>query len=218
MPPNGSRPAHEPAHSNETMDSKTRTGFELLKRSPTKKPHGVRARYVKGCRCVPCRAANSRYATGRELERLKGNQNEYQQATKARSHLLRLQKKGVGYKEVAKRTAISASIILNIRKGTRKNIRALTARKILAVTADARAAAATVPAAESWRRLRWLIEKGGFTKTALARMLGSKAKVPALQVQKDRVLVKTARKIQRLYDQYNWPSHRTRSKQRTTET
>ena len=200
------------------MDSKTRTRIELLKRSPTKKPHGVRARYVQGCRCVPCRAANSRYATGRTLERLKGNQNDCQQATEARSHLLMLQKKGVGYKQVAKKTGISPGIILNIRKGTRKNIRALTSRKILAVTADERAAAATVPARESWRRLRWLIEKGGFTKTALARMLGSKAKVPGLQVQKDRVRVKTARRIKRLYEQYNWPSHRDGTEQRSTET
>ena len=69
------------------------------------------------------------------------------------------------------------------------------------------------PGGESWKRLRWLIEKAGFTKSALARMLGSKEEVPRLQVRKDRVRVKTARKIKRLYDQYNWPSHRDGTKQ-----
>ena len=127
---------HSPGR--QRMDSKTTARIELLKQSPTEKPHGVRARYMHGCRCVPCRAANSRYATRRTLERLKGNHNGYQETTEARSHLLFLQKKGVGYRQVASNTGISPGIILQIRNGTRRNIRALNARRILAVTVAAR--------------------------------------------------------------------------------
>ena len=39
------------------------------------KPHGTRIRYVGGCRCLPCRAANSRYESERQAARKLGDWN-----------------------------------------------------------------------------------------------------------------------------------------------
>ena len=167
-----------------------------------RRPHGDRIRYMAGCRCLPCRAANSRYETPRAEQRRKGNSNPLVGTTAVRLHLVRLSRVGVGYRQVARVAKVNAGILFKIRAGDRDNIRAQSARRVLEVTAQHLAPAATVPARLTWKRLDWLLGQG-FTKSALARKLGSTAKVPSLQVRRGRVLVRTARRVKRIYDFYN---------------
>ena len=48
-------------------------------------PHGVRARYSIGCRCVPCRKANSEYESARARARKAGSTPSAPPMTKAAS-------------------------------------------------------------------------------------------------------------------------------------
>ena len=120
-----------------------------------------------------------------------------------RRHLKALSRRGVGYKQVAKASGTNPGILLEIRQGRRTRMRAQNARRVLAVTAAAaRAPAARVAAGPTWRRLRWLLDEGGFTKTRLAQLLGSRGRTPSLQVGKERVLARTAERVKRLYEYY----------------
>jgi hypothetical protein len=91
---------------------------------------------------------------------------------------------------------VAFSIVAKIRSGARRQIRAATARRILAVTVDARADGATVPAGPTWRLIRLLLEEG-YTKGRLAQELG--AATPALQLGHRRVLASTAVRVERLH-------------------
>lgn len=163
------------------------------------KPHGVRVRYILGCRCLPCRAANSRYETERAAARKNGDWNGLVSSAAARAHLRKLRRRGVGRRAVADVTGISQTILQGIASGSRVQCRKRTETAILAVDSDARSGASIVPAGRTWTILRRLLNEG-YTKTELARRLGSKAKTPALQIRTDFVLASTAAKVERLYN------------------
>ena len=86
-----------------------------------------------------------------------------------------------------------------IASGSRAQCRKRTETAILAVDGDARSDASIVSAGRTWTILRRLLAEG-YTKTELARRLGSKAKTPSLQIQTDFVLASTAAKVERLYN------------------
>ena len=179
----------------EQAEAATAARIDELKRRPTTQPHGTRARYMHGCRCVPCRAANSRYECRRQLERLKGRANGCTSTEQVQQHLLRLSRQGIGYKQVAKAARVNPGALQQVRLGLRKQMRAQSVARVLAVGAEARAPGALVPAGPTLRRIEWLL-KEGFTQTALARMLGSKAKQPTLQIGRDWVEAGTAAKVE----------------------
>lgn len=99
---------------------------------------------------------------------------------------------------VAEAANLATSIVFSIRTGERKRIRARTARRILAVTTACRGDAALVSAARTWQLISLLLDEG-YTRTALARLLGSTSKTPALQIRRDRVTARTAANVERLY-------------------
>ena len=53
-------------------------------------PHGTRHRYLGGCRCVPCRAANSRYACERAAAQRAGDGRGFVPATLVLGHIQNL--------------------------------------------------------------------------------------------------------------------------------
>ena len=160
------------------------------------KPHGTRLKYMAGCKCLRCRAANSRYECERSASRLAGDWNGLVPATAARHHLFRLSKQGVGRRAVSAACDVSLTIIGSIRSGTRTQIRKRTQDRILGVTRHAVSDAALVPANETWRQINALIEEG-FTKAELARRLG--LETPALQLGRSRILARTAARVDRLF-------------------
>ncbi len=163
------------------------------------RPHGTRLRYLAGCKCFQCRRSNSDYERARSEARAAGDWNGTVSAASARRHLEKLSAAGVGRRAVAAASNVGATIIANVRSGRQTRIRARSERKILAVTVDLAFDGATVPAAATWRRIEWLIEEG-FTKIRIAEAIGQKR---ALQLGKDRVTVKHAAAIKRLYERFS---------------
>jgi hypothetical protein len=166
--------------------------------SPESWPHGVRARYVAGCRCDDCRRANREYAASRAKAKVYGRDNGLVDAAPVRAHLRALSRKGVGRRAVAAATDVAESLIQLVVRGQQKQVRATTARRLLAVTAQARGDASLVPAGPTWKRLEALLVTR-FTEAGLARRLGSKAKAPKIQIRRDKVLASTEAKVERLY-------------------
>jgi hypothetical protein len=164
--------------------------------APEHWPHGVRARYTSGCRCEECRRAAREYAHGRALARIRGDWNGLVDARPIRRHLRALSRRGVGHRSVAAASDVSHTVIVEILSGKKKQVRARTAKRVLAVTPDAIADHALVSAKSTWWRVGRLRYEG-FTKAAIARRLGHK--MPALQIGKERVLARTALAIEKLY-------------------
>lgn len=164
-----------------------------------RRSHGDRLRYMAGCRCLPCRCANARYEQQRLAARRRGEWNGLVSAGPARAHLRKLSHAGVGYKTAADAASVARSVVAKIVQGQRSQIRAQTAKRLLEITADARADHSTVPAAKTWRRINQLLEEG-FTKTRLARELGMRT--PALQISKTRVLACTELAVEKLWRRY----------------
>jgi len=160
------------------------------------RPHGDRLRYIGGCRCAECRAANSRYECERARARKAGDWNGVVSAERARAHLRQLARKGVGRRAVQAATDLPESILHEIRHGRRPRIRARTERKILAVTPAVRADHSYVSAGRLWQRLNQLLEEG-FSKSFLARQLGYVG--PGLQFSRTRVTAKSDARVERLH-------------------
>lgn len=132
------------------------------------KPHGERVRYMQGCRCMLCRAANSRYETERAALRRIGQGNGLVPADRARRHVEKLSRAGVRRRSVAAAAGVAASIIADIRKGERTQIRRDTERRILAVDAGAVAGKGLVDAGPTWRLIDQMVADG-YTKYQIAR-------------------------------------------------
>jgi len=118
-------------------------------------------------------------------------------ARRARLHIVKLGRLGVGYKQVADVASVPTCIVMRIRSGRRKKIRARTERRILAVNRHAIAKHAVIPAGPTWRRINFLL-KEGLTKAELGRRLGYAC---AIQYNKDRITASNALKVERLYRQ-----------------
>ena len=161
-------------------------------------PHGTRHRYLGGCHCVPCRAANSRYSTERAAAQRAGDWRGLVPAEPVLKHIAKLSKAGVGYKAVAAAAGLARSTMQKIITGKQRKIRKHHADRILAVDRTAVADCALVPAGRTWTLLNELLE-AGYTKTFLAKQLGNRAKRPSLHIQADRITALTASKVERLY-------------------
>lgn len=136
-----------------------------------RKPHGTRIRYVAGCRCLPCRAANSNYEHQRADRRKAGAGNQLVPAGRARAHLSTLSHNHIGRRSVARLSGVSAGVLWSIRAGRRRRIRKQTERRILQVTVRLAQANTLVKAGPTWKRIDRLLHEG-FSKGELARRLG----------------------------------------------
>jgi hypothetical protein len=121
------------------------------------------------------------------------------EAGPVRKHLVALSAAGVGLREVADIAGVSRSVLSLIKSGRRTQLRAQAARAVLRVDASVTTEATRVPAAPTWVLLHELLALG-LTRGRIARMLGSKAKTPALQIGKQPLIVaRTALAVERLH-------------------
>jgi hypothetical protein len=162
----------------------------------SRRDHGDRLRYMGGCRCDLCRAANSRYECERARARKAGDWNGIVPAVRARAHLKKLSRQGVGRRAVQAATDIADSVLFKIRSGERSQIRARTERKILAVNKAVAGDRSLVCAAATWRLINDLLAEG-YTKTFIAKRMGYTR--PALQVGKSQVTVRMAADIVKIH-------------------
>jgi hypothetical protein len=102
-------------------------------------------------------------------------------SNRARRHIFRLSRQGVGRRALSAASDVSAAIIVEIKSGRRTQIRKRTQERILEVSHVAVIDAAVVSAGPSWKQIRALLSEG-FTKAELARRLGFRSN--ALQLGK----------------------------------
>lgn len=157
---------------------------------------GTRAKYISGCRCLPCRAANSRYECERAAARKAGDWNGLVPAGRARAHLLKLSRRGVGRRAVQAACDVALTILQEVHSGRKTQIRRRTETRILAVTVDALSDGALIPAAHTHALIQRLLEEG-FTRAELARRLGYRS--PKLQLNTPKVTAKNAARVERFY-------------------
>jgi len=160
------------------------------------KPCGTRIRYMGGCRCLPCRAANSRYECDRAAKRRAGLTNRIVPAGPAQRHILRLSRLGVGRRVVARVTGIAETIIGGIKDGTRPHCRERTLRAILSVGVEAKAPGALVDAQPLTEMIDTL-RRMGWTRGDIAQATGRKTR--ALQLRTRRIRRKSLDGIRDLY-------------------
>jgi hypothetical protein len=203
------RDALAKATARELADSPVASDKSTVQPKTWTAPDGTRRLrvYKRVCRGVngePCRYGShlrkdsSGEVCGRCRPRLAAVWNGIVPAEAVRAHLKTLSRQGIGYKSVAAAADVSRTSLAKILCGTRQQLRAQAARRILAIDRDAVADHAIVTAAPTWRLVRRLLAEG-FTKTELARRLGSKAKTPALQLKQQNILAKTAARVERFY-------------------
>lgn len=157
--------------------------------------HGVRARYVAGCRCAPCRKANTLYQRTRARAKVYGHANPLVDATPSRQHAVRLGKAGMGWRTIAEVAGVPKSTLQRVLDRERRYLRKSTADRILAVT-PAPKGGARVPARATWKKVNALLAEG-FSKAELARRLGYKQ--PALQLGKRWVTAGNAKAVAAFY-------------------
>lgn len=162
------------------------------------KPHGTRVKYIGGCKCMLCRAANSNYQTQREAAKRLGDWNGIVDAKRAKRHLGKLSVQGVGRRAVSYACDVGITILSEIRTGKRLCIRSRTEKAILSVTVDAISGGSLVDADPVWKQINKLLEEG-FSKAELARRLGLKTR--AIQFGRFEVTAKTAMRVDRFYRQ-----------------
>lgn len=132
--------------------------------------------------------------------RMKLGWNGLVDAGEVREHILYLSRLGVGYKTVAEAANVGVTTLADVRAGRKKKIRAQSAKRVLEVGTDAKADKAFVDARPSQKLLKKLLRLG-YTKTELASRLGSKAKVPSLQLlERKKMTVRSAHEVKKVYD------------------
>lgn len=191
------------------------SGLQRMKqhRAAFRFAHGNRNRYLGGCRCADCRAANAAYQRESRRRRAAGQWNGYVPADRAREHLRQLQAQGVGRRAVAAASDVSKTTIMALREGRQRHLRAAAERRILQVTPAQASDCALVDAAETWRLIHALVEEG-YTKKFIAGRLGYRGN--GIPLMRDRVTVRNAQRVRDLHDRLTgevalpMPMHRPR--------
>lgn len=172
--------------------------FEALRIACNQKPHGARARYAAGCRCMLCRAANSRYEVAREKLRRAGEWNGLIDVGPIVDHIRKLSLQGVGYKAIAAAASCSPTTLRLYLTGQRLHIRSQLAMRILAVDAGAAAGHALISSRSTWQLLDELLE-GGYTKAQLGKWIG--CQTAQMRIKRGGLITAdTACRVRRMYE------------------
>lgn len=165
--------------------------------------HGPGKGSVKGgCWCDPCRAANTAY----ERYRKRRTAPPYVDATRARSHVRKLNDQGVGLKTIAKRAGVSHGAMSKLiygdsQRGTppSRRIRPTTEAAILGVTVRDAAGGARVDATATIINRQTLLDRG-WTVAAICRATGITRAANYKMPGQAQVSAGTARKVAALLD------------------
>lgn len=135
---------------------------------------GTHGRYAKGCRCETCTVAHRIYT--RERKRLKTKEaygliiipSKKVDATEIREHILFLSKNNIGVSYIHKKTGMSKSALVNIKRGRYPNVTIETANKILSIPAIAKADGQYVRSDEAKKMIAKMF-KAGYKPTEIGR-------------------------------------------------
>ena len=170
--------------------------------------HGTYAKaVVERCGCERCKPA--RTESNRRRRQAIARPDEvwlpYVSAEPARRHLAALSAGGMGLKTVARLSGVSHGSLSKIVYGEpgrgrppSKRIRPATLSKILDVRVTHAGGAQRVDAAATWGLIEELVA-AGYSRSFLARALGSRARHPSLQIGTTTVRASTARAVEDLH-------------------
>lgn len=148
-------------------------------------PHGTRARYLRGCRCVQCRSAHAQYV----YAQWRGQIAPLVLAAQAKAKLEQLARAGVGHRRAADLAGVSERTVLRIRLGQTLRIHATVEAAILGIRPSlAHGCYVDIPQAAIAKR--WLLSLLGedFTAAQIAPTIGvSPAQVRAIVAPRQRV-------------------------------
>jgi hypothetical protein len=168
------------------------------------KPCGTRLRYYAGCRCGPCRAANSEYENARRIARKAGDHRGLVSTERARQHMLALRASGVGWKTVADAAKIGNSTAGKVLYKPAAKIRAHTERAILAVTTACAADRTYIDARPSWELLDDLLAVGWSKRRLGSEIIGHP--VTGLQLVRGRITVRNAARVRAVWQRLRYAS------------
>lgn len=163
--------------------------------------HGTPKNYRRGCRCLPCRAAISRYETANQLRRRQtGEWRGLVDAGPTRKHLRSLKS---SMQAVADVTGLHVVSLLRVKRGQRKKVWKATEEMLLALTDEAiqreRATMiadwANVPSGPTKRMLTHLY-RSGFTQRELAKRIGIKG---SARIDRPMIRAWNAMRIEKFY-------------------
>lgn len=177
----------------------------------SRRAHGTFAKYkIEGCHCEACREANRAYVARRNRAMSRPDELwlPYVPAARARAHCRALMAQGVGPKSIAKLSGVPHGAVSKLIYGDygrgmapSKRIRPETERKLLAVTMATvveRQDRQRIPAGPTWVLLNDLIGRG-YPKSWIAQRLSKNPAATGLQIHKDYVYARTARRVQALH-------------------
>lgn len=176
------------------MQVETAARISRLIESAATRPHGTRARYMGGCKCMQCRAAHSRYNSESDARIRAGVRNDLVSTDVAKRHLQALSRMNVGYKAAADAASVCRTVVAMILNGKRTQIRRETEQKILAVDKTAVSDGALIPAGPTWKIINGLVAEG-FTKTQIAKWIGCGR---AIQYPRDWITAKSAARVEKM--------------------
>lgn len=145
------------------------------------RPHGTRARYMmgptgsdtaNGCRCEPCRKANTAYSKRRAVRVARVGLSQVD-ATEVRSHIAWLRANGIGRRSIAAHADIDCSTVRRLTLG-QATVRREIAERVLRINL-VDATARYIDA----RPTRMLIDglvADGWNRAAIAQALGQRSK------------------------------------------
>lgn len=154
------------------------------------RPCGTRAGFSRGCRCLPCKAANARR-----------DKAVWTDAEAAKLHLQRLEalKPSIGVHQAAKLSGLSPAHVYRIRTGQQRRVKVATADAILAIPPIA-AGGQTVNGYRTRDYLRRLV-KEGYTVQQLAGWLGKRDPWEVRRIRsRHSVKVRSVLRVQGLFD------------------
>lgn len=134
------------------------------------KRHGHKMRYMAGCRCWRCRAANSAYEQKLTENRRRYGPNDLVSTDRVYRHLKYLQQFGMGHKTVGRHAGVGKTVLAEILWYGKKQMRRRSEARVLAVlpTLDTLPRNRQIPAADTLTKIQQLI-RWGYPKALISR-------------------------------------------------
>jgi hypothetical protein len=173
------------------------------------RPHGYARYKLNGCRCYVCGFANASYYEARARAIAYGTWQPWVDAQPVREHLLQLRECGLGLRRVAEaakvdRKRLQAILTGRPERGTgpQEKVRPALAAAVLSVepTLDKIGPCTVIDATGTHRRLQALVT-AGWPQSRLAAGLGMQPGNFWTLLHEPRLIVRTARAVQALYDE-----------------
>jgi hypothetical protein len=160
-------------------------------------PHGTREKYKQGCRCFKCRVVCAEYARELTARHRRGIRNPIVSAMRARRHLMKLKRRGIGVMVLSEASGINKRTLEKIRSGQSKNIRLLREQEILSLSELHVSDFSLIPADRVWRIVDKL-KAEGFTYKQIEERSGVNYRI--MWARKPCVRAKTKMRIEKFYD------------------